>query len=149
MIEFWYWWVAALVLLGLEVAVPGAVFLWMGVAAGVVGAVLAAVPSLAWQYQVIGFALLSLASVVVWRRYYRRHPIETDRPSLNQRGSSYVGRVFPLVEPIVDGWGRAKVGDGLWQVTGPELPAGARVRVTAVDGATLVVEPADEAQRGA
>jgi hypothetical protein len=33
-------------------------------------------------------------------------------------------------------------GDGVWKVTGPELPAGARVRVTAVSGTVLIVIPA-------
>jgi membrane protein implicated in regulation of membrane protease activity len=32
------------------------------------------------------------------------------------------------------------VGDGTWTVSGPDLPAGTAVRVTAVDGNILVVE---------
>ena len=35
-IEFWYWWVAAVVLIILETLVPGTFFLWMGVSASVV-----------------------------------------------------------------------------------------------------------------
>ena len=38
-IEFWYWWVAAIVFIGIEVFAPGAFFLWMAVSATVVGAV--------------------------------------------------------------------------------------------------------------
>ena len=47
-----------------------------------------------------------------------------------------------LIEPIVQGSGKAKLGDGFWKVCGPDLPAGARVRVTGVNGTILTVIPA-------
>lgn len=47
--EFWHWWVLALVLLALEIAAPGTFFLWLAVAAGVVGLILLLLPALAWQ----------------------------------------------------------------------------------------------------
>ncbi len=31
--EFWHWWIAAILFLVLETFAPGAIFLWMGVAA--------------------------------------------------------------------------------------------------------------------
>jgi len=46
-----------------------------------------------------------------------------------------------LVEAIEQGAGKVKLGDGVWKVTGPELPAGARVRVTGVNGTILTVLP--------
>ncbi len=39
-IEFWYWWVAAIVFVVIEIFAPGTVALWMGVSAGVVGLLL-------------------------------------------------------------------------------------------------------------
>jgi membrane protein implicated in regulation of membrane protease activity len=47
-----------------------------------------------------------------------------------------------LLEPISGGYGRARVGDSVWKVSGPELPAGTRVRVTGADGTVLTVEAA-------
>ena len=47
-----------------------------------------------------------------------------------------------LEQAIIDGSGRAKVDDALWVVAGPDLPAGSRVRVVAVDGMTLKVQAA-------
>jgi membrane protein implicated in regulation of membrane protease activity len=47
-----------------------------------------------------------------------------------------------LQQGITDGQGRVSIDDAYWQVSGPELPAGARVRVVAVQGSTLVVEAA-------
>ncbi len=57
-IEFWHWWVAAVALIIVEALAPGAVFLWLGVSAGVVGAILLVVPDLSWEYQVLIFAVL-------------------------------------------------------------------------------------------
>ena len=72
----------------------------------------------------------------------RSNPATVEQPNLNQRGLQYVGSELVLVEPIEQGSGKAKLGDGVWKVSGPELPAGARVRVTGVNGTILTVIPA-------
>ena len=43
---------------------------------------------------------------------------------------------------IVNGQGKARVGDSLWLAEGPDLPAGAPVEVVGVDGSTLKVKAA-------
>jgi membrane protein implicated in regulation of membrane protease activity len=53
-----------------------------------------------------------------------------------------IGQRFVLVEAIVNGRGKARVGDGQWLVTGPDLPAGSDVEVVGVDGALLKVRAA-------
>ena len=141
-IEFWHWWVAAILFIVIEVFAPGAIFLWMGVAAGVVGAALLAVPATGWEIQFLVFAVLSVGSVIGWRAYQRRHPVETDHPTLNLRGQQYVGRQFTLVEPIVNGTGVLNVDDTRWKVRGEDLPAGSQVTVTGVEGTVLTVERA-------
>ncbi len=45
-----------------------------------------------------------------------------------------------LDEPIRDGSGRLALGDTTWRVTGPDLAAGAKVRIVEADGAVLKVE---------
>ena len=50
-----------------------------------------------------------------------------------------MGQVFHLTEAIVDGRGRMKVADTMWRVAGPDLPAGAKVRVVGVEGTVLRV----------
>lgn len=137
----WGWWIFAVLLIVLEIAVPGAVFLWMGIAAAVVGALVFFVPALDWQYQLLIFAILSVVSILVARRYLRSRPIETDQPSLNRRGSQYIGRTFTLTEPVVDGRGRLHVDDTMWRVDGPDMETGAKVKVVAVDGVVLKIEP--------
>mgnify|MGYP006185886979 CR=1 FL=1 len=46
---------------------------------------------------------------------------------------------FVLSEPIVEGRGRIRIDDSIWQVRGPDAPAGARVVVTGADGTILNV----------
>jgi len=141
-IVFWHWWVAAIVLLGIEIFAPGFWFLWMAVAAGIVGTILLVIPETTWQWQVLLFAVLSVTSLIAWRAYQRRHPTVSDEPNLNRRGAQYVGRVFTLDEAIVNGTGKIRVDDTTWKVSGADRPLGAKVRVTGVAGTVLTVEPA-------
>ena len=140
--EFWHWWVLAIVLLVIESFAPGALFLWMGVAAGLVGFVLLIVPDFAWQYQLLVFAVTAVASAVGWRLYQHHNPTKSDEPTLNRRGSQYIGRTFTLAEPIVNGQGKIRVDDTTWKIEGHDLPAGAKVTVTSVEGTVLKVEGA-------
>lgn len=136
---FWHWWLAGLVLLTLEALVPGAIFLWIGISAFVVGAIVGIVPAMDWKLQCALFAALSIVSVVAWRKL-RPHQLASDQPVLNRRGESYVGRQFTLEQPIVNGTGKLRVDDSQWRISGPDLPAGAGVRVIRAEGATLHVE---------
>jgi hypothetical protein len=144
-LAYWDWWIAGLVLVILEIFAPGAVFLWLGVAAGVVGVVVFFVPEMDWKWQLVLFSALSVTSIVVSRRYLKRRPLATDHPDLNRRGQQYVGREFTLDEAISGGRGRVRVADSSWRVEGPDLPAGSRIRVAGVDGAILKIEPAPPA----
>ncbi len=141
-IEFWHWWIAAIVLIVVEVFAPGTVALWMAVSAAVVGLLLLAVPDATWQTQFLVFAVLSVATVIGWRAYQLRYPTVSDQPTLNRRGEQYVGRVFTLDEVIVNGTGKIHVDDTMWKVVGTDLPEGTQVRVTGVEGTVLTVEPA-------
>lgn len=139
-LEFWHWWVLGFVLLGAEMVLPTGFFLlWIGVAAMLVGALAWLMPALSWQAQAILFGALSLASFFAWRRL-RPAMVDSDQPTLNRRGHSYVGRTFTLTAPIVNRVGKLHVDDSQWRITGPDAPAGAQVRVVAADGNTLKVE---------
>lgn len=144
-VVFWHWWALAVILLIIETLAPGAFFMWMGVSAGIVGALLAFFPGMGWQLQVFIFAVFSVATIVGWRSYLRRNPTETDEPLLNRRGSQYVGRTFELTEEMKLGRGKINVDDTSWRAVcddETDLPAGSRVKVIAIDGTILKVEPA-------
>jgi membrane protein implicated in regulation of membrane protease activity len=141
-IVFWHWWALGILLLIVELLAPGMFFIWMGESAFVVGAVLWIFPALGTEYQFILFSILSVASIALFRRYLGKHPIATDRPFLNRRAAQYIGRVFTLEEPIVNGRGKIRVDDSTWRVAGEDCEAGAKVRVTAAEGVILKVEKA-------
>lgn len=135
----WSWVIVGLVLLGLELMAPGGVFLWLGIAAIVTAAVRFVLP-LDWPRQIGVFGVLGLVSVLFWLRVMRERGGEaTDRPLLNNRAEQHVGEELVLAEPIVAGVGRVPVGDTIWRVAGPDLPAGAKIRVVGYEGAVLKV----------
>lgn len=136
---FWYWWIAAAIFLGLEMLSPGFFFLWMGVSAFITGLLFLVMPFMSPEFQLLIFAVLSMVSAIWWKNYLNRHPIETDHPHLNQRGAEYLGKNFTLITAIENGRGRVKVNDSTWRVEGEDCPAGATVKVIAVDGASFKV----------
>ncbi|HSE77920.1 MAG TPA: NfeD family protein [Alphaproteobacteria bacterium] len=142
---YWHWWALAIALGVVEIVAPGTYFLWLGAAAAVVGFVVLLVPGLPPLGQWFLFAVLAFVAIFVSRALLRRYPIETDEPDLNRRGQQYVGRVLTLEAPIRNGRGRIKVGDSVWAIAGADMPEGTRVRVTGVDGVTLLVERATPA----
>lgn len=137
------WWLLALVLVGAELMVPGFFMLWIGIAAAAVGLVLLFLPPLSFEMQAVLFAALAVISCFVYWKFVRRAIDEpSDLPLLNRRGEQLIGRRFVLETAIANGQGKARVGDSLWLVEGPELPAGATIEVVAVDGSTLQVRAA-------
>lgn len=140
---YWHWWVVAVVFIILEAFSPGVFFIWMGAGAMAVGFVLLAWPGLDWAYQLMIFALVSVASILIWRQVLERHPTQTDQPRLNRRGEQYVGRIFTLEEPVINGLGKIRVDDSTWKIEGPDCETGTRVEVTGVDGVVLKVEVVD------
>ena len=140
----WAWWVLGIVLLILEVLMPGVFLVWIGIAAVVTGALSLLLWETAfwtWHVQWLVFAVLSLVAVLIGRRIVSARGTASDQPHLNQRGQSLVGRTATLEQPISEGRGRIRLDDTMWSVQGPDLPVGARVRVTASNGRDLTVEP--------
>ncbi len=141
-IIFWYWWALAAVLLVFEMLLPGVVFLFLAIGAAAAGFALLVVSDLSLEFQLVLFAVVAVASAVGLRTTLRRIQNQTAATNLNARGQSLVGKTFVLDQPILAGRGRVTLGDGSWIVTGPDMIAGAKVRVTSIDGTELKVEPA-------
>jgi membrane protein implicated in regulation of membrane protease activity len=138
----WNWFILAVLLFALETVIPGVHFLWFGVAAVLVG-LLALATDVAWQWQLIVFALIAVATVFLVRRYARPDATRSDLPDLNVRGAQYIGRTVTVEETIKSGRGKVRVGDTIWQAEGADAAAGSRVIVKSVNGTVLVVERED------
>lgn len=142
------WGAVALLLFAAEALAPGAFMLWMGFAAAAMFAAVLFVPGIPLLAQIGAFVVLSFVSIQVYRKWFRQRARESDRPTLNRRAAQHVGRVVTLDRAIESGQGRVKIGDAYWTVTGPDLPAGAPVRVVDTDGSVLQVEAQASPGRG-
>ena len=138
----WNWLIFGVILMALELIVPGVFLFWLGLAALLVGLSSFAInPS--WQVQILMFAIFAAAAVPLWRRVARSNTaVSKSNPFLNKRADALVGRVFTLEKPIIDGSGTVRIDDTIWRVAGPDAPAGSRVKVVHADGASLTVAAA-------
>ncbi|MEO9079697.1 MAG: NfeD family protein [Rhodanobacter sp.] len=138
------WWILALLLIAGEIMLPGYFLLWIGLAAAAMGVLLWLLPSLGMLAQAVLFGVLAFAACLAYAKWLRprleRRSVGAEH--LNRRGEQMIGQRYELIEPIVNGRGKARVGDGQWLVSGPDLPLGSTVEVIAVDGSTLQVRAA-------
>lgn len=137
----WWWLIAGLVLAIAEMLLPGVFLIWLGAAALLTGVLALALPlSLGVEFAI--FAVAAIGSVFAGRRWFAANPIISSEPLLNEPIARLIGETVIVVEPIVNGRGRARVGDGEWTIEGPAADVGTRVRVRQVRGSVLIVEPA-------
>ena len=147
-VSFWHWLAFGVLVMLIEVLVPGVIFLWLGIAAVLTGLALAAIPSMIWEIQAILFAVLSVAAIFVGRRFVAARQAPTDHPTLNRRGRNLVGTQHVLDTASAGGRGRVRVGDTVWRFTvrpeGEDIAEGTRIAVVDVDGTTLIVQAEED-----
>jgi len=142
--SYWHWWSLAVLLIILEIFSPAAFFLWLGIAAAVTGFIILITPEMHWALQLVIFSIFSITSVWLGRIWFRRNPIETDQPFLNQPNEEFVGKTYVVEQAISGGSGRVKVGDSSWKATGEDAAVGDKVRVLSVNTTILIVERIDQ-----
>jgi hypothetical protein len=136
----WFWIALGLFLSAAEIIAPGVFLIWLGLAAVITGIVAWALP-IGVPLQVVIFALLAMFAVYAGKKYVKDNPIPEADPKMNRRGARLEGEIALVTQAIEAGTGRVKLGDSEWNVRGPDVAAGSRVRVTGADGAVLLVEP--------
>jgi inner membrane protein len=136
----WFWFIlAGLLLLG-ELMSPGVFLMWIAGAAALTGIIDATV-GLDWHFEAIVFGILSVALVyLTWDRVKAQRNPKSEQPHLNERHMTYVGRVLPLEQAIINGSGKVRIEDALWDVDGDDAPKGAKVRITGVNGLRLTAQ---------
>jgi membrane protein implicated in regulation of membrane protease activity len=131
-LPYWAWLVAGLLLCLAETLAPGAFLIWIGLAGLAIGAVDFVFP-LGLEAQTLGFAVLAAALALVGKRFYGSVLGKGDAEPVS-RAQALVGHEFFLESEIARGYGRMRVGDSVWRVSGPDLPSGAKVKVVGVGG---------------
>lgn len=134
------WIIIGILLLCVEMLAPGMYLMFLGgaaIATGLLGFALA----LPLTAELLVFAILSVLSVYVAKRWLDVYPILSDSPLLNARIAQMIGQTVTVVERIEHGAGRVKVGDSVWSASGPDAPVGAKMRIIGAEGNCLEVEP--------
>ena len=140
----WTWFIIGVLLLLLELMLPGMVIVWFGAAAIGVGLLDLIIP-MNWQVEFAVFSILSVVLLVIGRPIVtRRINTESEQPNLNQRNREFIGKRYKLTEALKDGQGSLNINDTRWRIRGDDVPKGGWVRVTGVDGLELLVEPDGE-----
>lgn len=120
---------------------------WVALAAGGIGLVLAVRGEQWTGWSLIGLGGVLVVADILIDLVFAHSPMAVSaEPALNRPAEQLVGRVLILVEPIAAGRGRARAGDSLWVVRGPDLPAGRQIRVVGVKGEELLVAPVIEGE---
>jgi membrane protein implicated in regulation of membrane protease activity len=141
----WEWWaISGVVMAILEMLIPGAIFLWPGLAALTVSLVITLIHT-GWQFNLLLFSVLSVTYAWWGRSAYMNKFAKTDHPQLNQRANQLIGKHCILIEKTTIESGRAKIGDTAWLARTKDenltLQAGTLVTIHAVEGTTLIVLP--------
>ena len=137
---YWHWLALGFVLMCVELIVPGFFFMWLGISAMAVSGLLFIMPELPFTLQGALFAVAGILSFYLSRKFFAARQKEMGTNQLNKRGAALIGEIVVLESAILNGHGKAKVGDTLWSVQGPDAPAASRVRITGVNGTQLIVE---------
>lgn len=138
-IAYWHWLIFGFAMVTIEVLAPGAFFLWVGIAAFILGGVIFFVPTLSTASQLFFFGSLALIITILGRKIIHFYSRQAPLSVLNKRRQQLIGEVITLDVPIVNGHAHVSVGDSKWIVKGPDAPAGTCVKVIDVEGNRLIV----------
>jgi membrane protein implicated in regulation of membrane protease activity len=134
----WHWLALGLVLIVLEVMVSGYVLLWLGIPALLVGAAMLLQPGLSLAMQIGLFGVLAVISLAASLTMRRRKAAAAS--TVNTGAARFIGRTAILTTALQAGHGEVALGDTVWPVSGPDLPAGTEVTITGSDGIVLTVQ---------
>ncbi|KQR83907.1 NfeD family protein [Sphingomonas sp. Leaf343] len=134
-------WLALALVLGIaELLIPGVFLVFVAIAAAITGIATWALPELPGAAQVGSFAVWSVVTVLIGRRWYTDYPVGGGDVRLNDRAARMIGEVVTVEVALTDGHGRVRVGDGSWPARGPDAAVGALLRVVSVENGVAVVE---------
>jgi len=136
----WLWTIGGVLLLIAEIIAPGVFLVWIGIAAIVTG-IFALLFGIGVAGQLGLFALYAVLAVMAGRRFYAVKGVEHSGPGLNNPSARLIGRRVVVVQQVDEDSGRVRVGDSEWSARGGPAEPGQKVRITAVEGNCLIVEP--------
>jgi len=141
---FWVWAAFAAALLGLEVLTGSGWLLWPSASAAVTAVVVTLLP-VNEPTALLVFAVLTLVTTLLARRYLPRRPRTHDGSDINDNIGRLVGHHGSAVKAFAGRSGRVSIDGKEWAAElddGDGLEAGASIEVVGVDGSRLRVRRA-------
>ena len=136
---FWAWASLAVIFLIAELLTMTTYLLWLGIAAAINSLIILAFPNMPLWASVTIFAILSILSVIIGRKFFKPHT-KTSGDSLNSPNHRLLNQEITSSEDFIDGIGGLQIGDTRWRATSKaEIKKGDRVKIHAIDGVTLDV----------
>ena len=136
----WLWAIGGLILLIAEMIAPGFFLIFIGAAAILTGVATLAF-GMSLPLQLLVFVIAAGIAVLLGRRRYEEPPnIDLDN-RLNDPGRRLEGKTAIVAATVDEHSGRVRLGDSEWTARGGPAEVGERVRIVAVDGNCLIVEP--------
>ncbi len=135
MMEQWMWWVLTLFLIVFTFYWADIRLLWASLATAVVGGLTWHSPDLPIIYQLMVLVLVTVGGVLITETFLKRRgedgeDVEEGLPTEDD----YIGKVFTLEHPIVNGSGVIDFKGLKLRIRGADAEAGAQVKIIAVDG---------------
>ncbi|GGK00623.1 NfeD family protein [Pseudomonas matsuisoli] len=136
-VQWWYWLVAAGVLIAAELLVPAFFVFWFGLGAALVSVTLLVVPGLSFAAQLLLWAAASALMVVVWFRFFRKEaPADQRWTAQAYEGTS--GIILTPVDTFTKGrvrFARSILGSDEWSCTSNDsLAVGEQVILVEIHG---------------
>ncbi len=139
----WYWVIAGVILIGLEIVVPGVFLLWIGLGALLSALLIVLFPDLpsGWYFLFFAVALLSSGSLGFWIQR-RGKQKAAGLPVLNQEMDGMLHKEYIAAVDFSVGRGRIRVGDTTYTALGPDsIKAGDIVLAYERQGIQFKVRP--------
>lgn len=138
------WGILGLVLLGVEMATGTFYILWFGVAGLLLAVLVWIFPNMSAALQVFAYAILSLGSLFIYKRYYKS--TEKEDLKVGQSRGDELGKQGTIIEAVSASQnGKIRFAQGVmgskeWVViSDEEIAVGTMAKVVAVEGNTLRV----------
>ena len=136
----WLWAIGGLILLIAEMIAPGFFLIFIGAAAILTGFATLAL-GLALPVQLLVFVIAAAIAVLIGKRRYEEPPNVDLDTRLNNPGRRLEGKLATVIGAVDEQGGRVRLADSEWTARGGPAQPGERVKIVAVDGNCLIVEP--------
>ncbi|MEZ0316528.1 MAG: NfeD family protein [Methylophilaceae bacterium] len=140
----WVWGILGLILLAFEMATGTFYIFWFGIAALILAGALSIFPSINVALQLLLYSVLSLGSLAIWRRFYKKTGTDL---KIGQSEGDEIGRVGIIIEAVsARKNGRIQFAQGVmgsreWAaIANEDIDVGADAVITGIEGNSLRVK---------